>query len=200
LFFLAGHETSASNLTMTLYELSINPLVQQKAYNEVVSILGKYNKDSAKNLTFENVTNLEYMSMVLKETLRKWNPVITLIRVANRDCNVSDCTIPKDTTVMLSLHTIHHDPETWPNPDKFDPERFTKENSCNRHPYAWLPFSAGPRSCIGNKFSLLEMKLALACILQKFRIEPDPDYKLEFGRNITIRPKDPLKVILKLRD
>jgi len=190
LFFLAGHETSATALTWALYEMAKNPEVQKKAREEVITIVGKN-----KTPSWDDLNKLEYIHMILKETLRLWDPVIAISRSTDKQVTIGNYKIPKDTLVMLSLYSIHHHPDIWPEPYKFDPERFTQDNSQNRHPYAWLPFSAGPRSCLGNKFSLLEMKLTLALILQKFQFELDPTYKLEIDRNITIRPKESLRLI-----
>jgi len=192
LFFLAGHETSASSLTWTLYELSQNPTIQQRARDEVMKQIGPDNVPS-----WDDLSKLDYVSNVIKESLRLWNPVNGIMRITNTPMTLCDYQIPVGTTVFISFFSIHHDPNIWPDPYKFDPDRFTQENSATRHPYAWLPFSAGPRSCIGNKFSLLEMKLTIAMMLQKYQILPDPSYKLTIDRNITIRPKDHLKVILK---
>jgi len=120
--------------------------------------------------------------------------VIGIARYSNAPVTIGNYLVPKDTLVFLSFYTIHHDPKVWPDPEKFDPERFSQDNSQNRHPYAWMPFSAGPKSCIGNKFSLLEMKMALALILQKFKFELDSSYILEIDRNITLRPKKSLEL------
>jgi cytochrome P450 len=192
LFFVAGHETSASALTWALYELSRNEDIQRKAREEVLKVVGSVNVP-----TWDDLAKLDYLTMVLKETLRLWTPVSGIMRVTNKQVTLCDYVVPEGTVVFIAISAIHYDEKIYPEPLKFDPERFNQENVGKRHVYAWLPFSAGPRSCIGNKFSLLEMKLTLAMILQKFSMEPDPTFKLVIDRNITIRPKDHLRVILK---
>jgi cytochrome P450 len=200
LFFVAGHETSASALTWTLHELSLNQAVQQKAYEEVRSVFGADIKaDRSRMPTYDEVCKLDYIQMVLRETLRKWTPAAGVFRIASKDVKIGEYLVPKGTIVFASFFAIHLDPKIYPDPEKFDPERFTAEENVKRHAYAWLPFSVGPRSCIGSKFSMLEMKAVLAMLLHRFVIKPDPSFKLELGRGITTRPKNGLRVLLEPR-
>jgi len=193
-FFLAGHETSAVTLTWVLYELSLNQEIQKKAREEVDFVLnGKSDPD------WDDVSKLDYIQMIVKETLRKHPPVIATARMAAEPVNIGGYSIPTGTFVLLSIYAIHHDEKQWPDPYRFDPERFTVERSEGRDPYAWVPFSAGPRNCLGMKFAITEMKITLAIILKRFEIFPDPSYKLTIGRSLTLRTANSLHLKLKPR-
>jgi len=192
-FFLAGHETSSTALTWVFYELAKNQDVQTKAREEVFKILGKN-----KTPNWDDLNKLDYIHMILKEILRLWAPSIGIVKTTKNPTKILGYNIPVGTFTLLSIFNVHRNPDVWPNPNKFDPERFTQDNSQNRHPYAWIPFSAGPKSCIGNKFALLEMKVLLASVLQKFKFTIDPNYKVEFDKSITIRPKPTLPITFSL--
>ncbi|KAK4873882.1 hypothetical protein RN001_013242 [Aquatica leii] len=175
IFFFAGFETVSTMMSYVCYELAINPDVQDKLRKEVDETL----EDSNGEFTYDNVTNMKYLDMVISEALRKWPPVI----VADRRC-VKPFTIEpknlgeprlhleKGSVIICPLRAIHLDPKYYPNPEKFDPERFNDENKHNILPYTYLPFGVGPRNCIGSRFALLEGKLVVAEIISKFEIVP----------------------------
>ncbi|CAG2179558.1 unnamed protein product [Oppiella nova] len=113
------------------------------------------------------------MECVLNETMRLYPPVITFVsRECLQDYKYKDITIPKGSTVNFSTYYMHHDPDYWPEPEKFDPLRFSPERKHEIHPSSWQPFGSGPRNCIGMRFALFEAKMALAKILMKYRLEP----------------------------
>lgn len=107
--------------------------------------------------------------MVINETLRMFSPAKRLDRVASNDYEYNGLKIDKGQIIMVPIYTLHHDPEIYPNPDVFDPERFNEENRKTRENVVFLPFGAGPRNCIGLRFALMEMKLFLSTILSKYR-------------------------------
>jgi len=167
LFFLAGHETTASTLCWALKLLALYPDFQDKAREEVDRVL----KGTHPNAN--NMKDLTYLEMVIKEVLRFSSPAAFVpSRVTTKDIQVGDVFIPKNTKIGYDIYTIHHHPDFWPNPEIFDPDRFDKD--MKQHPYAYLPFSQGKRNCIGMNFSLIQQRVFLAMVLQKFKIStPD---------------------------
>ncbi|XP_035829253.1 cytochrome P450 3A16 isoform X2 [Aplysia californica] len=161
LFLFAGYETSATALSFTLFLLALNPECLQKAQEEVDQVLkGKFPD-------YNSTQSLHYLDMCLNEGMRLFPPTPLLERMCSGDIELRGIRIPKGMSVTFPVSAIHHDPELWPEPEKFIPERFTTENKAKRHPYAHLPFGQGPRNCVGKRLALLEMKVALAAILQK---------------------------------
>eukprot|EP01116_Phalansterium_solitarium_P001904 TRINITY_DN1173_c0_g1_i7.p2 TRINITY_DN1173_c0_g1~~TRINITY_DN1173_c0_g1_i7.p2 ORF type:complete len:251 (+),score=59.05 TRINITY_DN1173_c0_g1_i7:795-1547(+) len=166
LFFVAGHETTAAALAWHMYLLASHCDVQDKARREVDKVL------QFKNVDFQSQKQLHYLDCVIKESMRLFPPASNITsRVAAEETVIDGYRIPKGTVVGVSMYTIHHDPEFWPDPEKFDPDRFVAENSEGRDPYSYLPFSMGFKNCIGSNFSLIEQRMFLASILQSFHIE-----------------------------
>ncbi|KAK4829588.1 hypothetical protein QYF61_005688 [Mycteria americana] len=124
---------------------------------------------------YQNVQELPYLDMVIAETLRMYPPAFRFTREAAKDCVVLGQRIPAGAVIETAVGHLHHNPEFWPEPEKFIPERFTEEAKKERHPFAYLPFGAGPRGCIGMKMGLLETKITLLRILQKFQFKACPE-------------------------
>jgi cytochrome P450 family 9 len=199
LFFLAGFDTTESMVTFTLYELAINPEVQEKLYQEVKESVD----ENSGEFSYEVINKLEYLDMVVQESLRKYPPAVRTDRKCYRPFKLpeTDFVIPKDMIVVLPIYPVHHDPEYWPKPEKFDPERFTKENSSKRHPCAFAPFGHGPRNCIGNRFALTEGKAAIAHLVLNFSFEPCEKtmIPLVFASSSPLKPTDNTPLRLKPR-
>ncbi|KAG4072089.1 hypothetical protein HA402_015588 [Bradysia odoriphaga] len=170
-FFNAGFETSSTTLTFCMYELSINEDIQRKARESVIKVLEKHGNE----YTYEAVNDMEYVEQCINETLRLHSPALGTARIAKRDYPIpkTNIIIEKGTTVTIPFSGIHLDPDIYPNPRKFDPDRFSPEEVEKRHPFAFLPFGEGPRICIGMRFAVLEMKIALAKILTNFEFALD---------------------------
>ncbi|KAJ8729799.1 hypothetical protein PYW07_016837 [Mythimna separata] len=175
LFFLAGFETVSTAMSFLMYELAVNPEVQEKLAQEI--------KDTdAKNggkFDFNSIQNMTYMDMVVSEVLRLWPPGLALDRVCTKDYNLGkpndkaeDYIVPKGTAIAIPVYAIHRDPQYFPNPEKFDPERFSDENKHNIPVFAYMPFGIGPRNCIGSRFALCEVKVMVYQILQHMVISP----------------------------
>uniref|UniRef100_A0A1B6LVT2 Cytochrome P450 n=1 Tax=Graphocephala atropunctata TaxID=36148 RepID=A0A1B6LVT2_9HEMI len=164
-FIVAGYETSASALSWALYELALNPDVQLRLQEEV---------DSVEEWTYENILGLQYLDMVLNETLRKYPSVPFLIRKCGENYRVpeSDMVLEKGSLIGVSLYGLHMDPKLFPDPDKFDPERFGPNPSHEIKPYTYLPFGEGPRFCIGTRFAKVQSKVGLATMMRHFTVEP----------------------------
>jgi len=170
LFFIAGFETTASTMSFCLYELSLNRDIQQKVRDEIMEV----RKNNNGKITVDSLKDLNYMEMVLSETLRMYPPVPALFRICTKEYTIPDTktTIDIGTKIMIPAWSIHHDEKYWKNPNKFDPERFSQENKANIINGTYLPFGEGPRFCIGMRFAQMELKLALAEILTKYEVTP----------------------------
>uniref|UniRef100_A0A8C9C411 unspecific monooxygenase n=1 Tax=Phocoena sinus TaxID=42100 RepID=A0A8C9C411_PHOSS len=167
IFIFAGYETTSSCLSFILYELATRPDVQQKLQEEVDATFP--NKAPP---TYEALVQMEYLDMVLNESLRIFPIAGRIERVCKKDVEVNGVFIPKGTTVVVPLFVLHNDPELWPEPEEFRPERFSKKNKESINPYTYLPFGIGPRNCIGMRFVIMNMKLALVRVLQNFSFKP----------------------------
>lgn len=171
IFFVAGFETSSTTMVNCLFELARNPEIQDKLRSEILKVCGEG------NLTYESVSSVEYLNMVIDETLRKHPVVDALMRTSNQSYPVpnSDLRIPEGTLTFIPVHALHHDPEYYPDPDRFDPERFNAVNRNSRHPFVYLPFGEGPRNCIGMRFGLMQTRVGLITVLRSFRVKPCPN-------------------------
>ncbi|XP_050514474.1 cytochrome P450 4d2-like [Diabrotica virgifera virgifera] len=196
-FMFEGHDTTSSGIAYTLYALAENPDVQKKLYNEIVDTLGS---DKNMDLTISNLNDLKYLDIVVKEAFRKYPPVPMIERKIVEDMDLDATTVPKGTDVSIFLYGMNHDPKVFPNPDKFEPERFLPESISSRHTFAYLPFSAGPRNCIGQKFAVYEVKLSVIKFLLKFELIQDPNFIPQHGLTSVLKSKNGLKVKPRLRD
>ena len=168
-FFLAGFETVSTFLTFTLYELALNPQIQDRLRKEIQSVEGK--------MTYDKVLGLKYLDMVVCESLRRWPPAVTTDRQVSKDFIIEPVKpgekkllLEKGAVCWLPVFAIHNDARFYPNPEKFDPERFSEENKHKINPSVYIPFGSGPRNCIGSRFALLEGKLLLSYILKNFEV------------------------------
>ncbi len=162
--FLAGYETTAAALAWAYQFMFERPEVADKLHAEADSVLGQ------RTPTISDVASLPYTKMVLQEALRLRPPSFWTPRVALTDDEIDGYPIKAGTTVAPVTYVIHHHPEIWEDPERFDPERFLPERSQNRHRAAWIPFALGQHQCIGKEFAMLEGQLVLANLAQRFRI------------------------------
>uniref|UniRef100_A0A182S591 Uncharacterized protein n=1 Tax=Anopheles funestus TaxID=62324 RepID=A0A182S591_ANOFN len=170
IFFTAGFETSSSAMTYTLYELALNQELQQRARDCVMDALEKH----AGVLSYESSKNMLYLDQCIYETLRKYPPVAILERTVAKPYRLSDTNIVlhRGMKIMIPAYAIHHDPDIYPNPATYDPERFTPERMARRDPCAYLPFGEGPRICIGLRFGMMQARIGLALLLKHFQVLP----------------------------
>ncbi|XP_064097741.1 cytochrome P450 4C1-like isoform X2 [Macrobrachium nipponense] len=186
-FMFEGHDTTAAAINWSLYLLGTHPEIQARVHEELDTVFG----DEDRPVTMSDLRELKTTENCIKEALRLFPSVPFIGRELTEEVVIDNYRIPKGTTIMIVPFRIHRDPEQFPRPEVFDPDRFLAENCKDRHPYAYVPFSAGPRNCIGQKFALLEEKLLLCSILRKFKVESDirrEDLKL-LGELI-LRPED----------
>ena len=180
---IAGHETTALLMTWLFYCLGCNPDVEAQLHDEVDRTL------NGRLPTFEDIPNLVYTRQVVDETMRVYPPAYALSRACNDADVVGDFAVSPDSIITLSPYITHRLPEFWDEPDRFDPERFTPAKSAARHRFAYIPFGAGPRQCIGNGFALTEGVLLAAAIAQRFRLRIPEGYAAELSPQITLHPK-----------
>jgi cytochrome P450 len=184
-FLLAGSDTTATSLTFTMYLLTRHQDVQDSVREEVRSVLG------GRRPTPSHLDALPSVERVLKEAMRLYPAAPVLIRRAVRPTVVDGHAIPAGAYVYVSPWVTHRHPSYWPDPERFDPERFRPEEESRRPRYAWFPLGGGPRSCIGNHFAMLQMKLAVTMLLQRYRFtETLRHVPLEVG--VTIRAARPV--------
>ncbi|OXB82762.1 UNVERIFIED_CONTAM: hypothetical protein H355_000460 [Colinus virginianus] len=193
IFVFGAYETTSSTLSYISYHLAIHPDVQKQLQDEIDATLP--NKATP---TYDVVMQMEYLDMVVNESLRLYPAGGRIERVCKKTVEYNGVTIPEGMVVMIPVYVMHRDPEYWPNPEEFRPERFSKENRKNIEPYTFLPFGAGPRNCIGMRFALLVMKVALVVLLQNFSFKPckDTPIPLVLDTKGFMQPKKP--IILKM--
>lgn len=192
-FIFAGQATTATAVIFVVYQLAQNPDWQHKCREEVERVLGP-GKDT---IEYDDVTHFTYLTQCIKETLRLYPPAFAAAKISDIELQIDGYTIPKGTTVNLSMQSIHYNPLVWKDPKTFDPDRFSAKNMDNTHPYAYLPFSAGQRNCIGQLFAMTELKVLLAKLIRAYEITLQPGYKLERCIRSSILPKDNLMISLK---
>ncbi|CAH0547234.1 unnamed protein product [Brassicogethes aeneus] len=196
-FMFEGHDTASTAIGFTFLALAENIKYQNKVYEELVEILGP---DSNEGVTVSQLNDLKYLDLVIKEAMRVYSPVPLIGRSLDNDCVLDGIKIPKDTTVNIFLYGMNRNPNIFPNPDLFDPERFLPENQSTRHNFAYIPFSAGPRNCIGQKFAVLELKTIIAKVLRKFEVLPLPNFKPEIGMCSVLKSRNGIVMQLKRRN
>ncbi|XP_061191272.1 cytochrome P450 4V2-like isoform X2 [Saccostrea echinata] len=165
-FMFEGHDTTAAAMNWAVHLIGADPQVQAKVHEEMDQVFG----DSDRPATMNDLKEMRYLECCIKEALRLFPSVPFFGRKLTEDCQFDEYKIPKGTTVIITPPGLHRDTRYFPDPEKFDPDRFSPENSLKRHPYSYVPFSAGPRNCIGQKFALLEEKVMLSNIFRKFSV------------------------------
>ncbi|XP_006898397.1 PREDICTED: leukotriene-B(4) omega-hydroxylase 2-like [Elephantulus edwardii] len=166
-----GHDTTASGLSWVLYNLAKHPEYQVRCRKEVQELLRDRQPEE---IEWDDLAQMPFLTMCIKESLRLYPPVTIASRCCTQDIVLPDGrVIPKGVICLISIFGTHHNPSVWPNPEVYDPFRFDLENSQKRSPLAFIPFSAGPRNCIGQTFALTEIKVVLALTLLRFRVLPD---------------------------
>ncbi|NWV43453.1 CP46A hydroxylase, partial [Grantiella picta] len=189
-FFVAGHETSANQMTFTVMALGQHPEILERAQAEVDEVLG-----AKRDVDYEDLGKLTYLSQVLKESLRLYPPVSGTLRRLEKEHTINGIRIPADTTIFLSTYIMGRMEKFFKDPLTFDPDRFSKD--APKPYYCYFPFSLGPRSCIGQVFAQMEVKVVMAKLLQRFEFQLVPGQSFKLVEAGTIRPLD--GVICKLK-
>ncbi len=191
--FVAGHETTANALTWTWYLLSQHPDVEAKLHEEIDSVL------AGRLPTADDFPKLRYTEMVFAESMRLYPPAWTLGRRVLSDYQVGQYVLAAGSIVLMSSWVTHHDPRYFPEPFKFDPERWTLEARESRPKFSYFPFGGGPRVCIGEQFAWMEGVLLIATIAQQWKMRLAPDQIVEPKAMITLRPRHGMQMVLERR-
>nr|XP_022910600.1 cytochrome P450 4C1-like [Onthophagus taurus] len=194
-FMFEGHDTTTAAINWALFLLGNHQDIQDKVYEEVNQVFQNY-----ENLTINSLNDLKLLERCCKEALRLYPSVPAIGRELTRDIVLGGYLVPADCTVAVEILSLHRNPKVYSNPDNFDPDRFLPENTKNRHPYAYVPFSAGPRNCIGQKFAIYEEKIILAYILKNYKItSTQTEETIKPMVELILRPKDGLFIKLEPR-
>ncbi|XP_074485762.1 cytochrome P450 3A30-like [Sebastes fasciatus] len=196
IFVFAGYETSATTLVFLAYNLARNPEVMKRLQEEIDSTFP--NKGA---VHYEDLMQMEYLDSVVDECLRLYPPAGRLERTAKETVKIGGITIPKGMLVMIPVYTVHRDPELWPEPEQFKPDRFSKQNKQSINPYTYLPFGLGPRNCLGMRFALMMVKLALVEVLQNysFSVCEETEIPLTMSPEGLVGPLKPIKLKIVTR-
>jgi cytochrome P450 len=188
--FLAGHETTANALTWTWYLLDRNPEARERLEGEAAAL-------ASNPAAAEDLNRLPYARRVAQEAMRIYPPVWMFNRLALGTDVLGGYSIPPGTTVFIPPWVLHRHPLWWQHPDRFDPDRFTSARSAGRPRYVYLPFGAGPRTCIGSHLALMEMQVVLALVTSRYRLRLTSDHPVSAQALITTRPRTPIMMRLE---
>jgi cytochrome P450 len=188
---LAGYETTASALTWTFYLLCQSPEVMSNLQAEVKEVL------NGNRPRYTDLPRLKYAGMVFKESLRLYPPAWILGRKGIEDDELGDFSVPAGTILAISPYTLHRHPGFWEHPDLFDPTRFSPDKSNKLNRFAYIPFGAGPRQCIGNNLAMLEGQLAIAMIVQRYNLTLVADLPVKPEAIFVLRPDRNMRVMLE---
>jgi cytochrome P450 len=181
--FFAGHETSATSLSWIHYLLSQHPTERAKLRAEVERVLG------GRTPTMQDLDELHYTEQIVNESLRLYSPIHSISRVALEADTLGGYSIPQGATIYVSLYATHRLAEFWPDPDRFDPERFRPEENERRPRFAFIPFAAGHRNCVGGTTAIAELKLAVALLAQRYELDLAPGHRVEAAAGTTMYPR-----------
>jgi cytochrome P450 len=192
-FLLAGQETTSLALTWTWYLLSQNPRARQRLEDELDVVLG------GRPPEYPDLANLPYVRMVIDEAMRLYPPAWGFSRQALADDRLGGFQLPRGWLAFVIPYVLHRLPAFWTDPEAFDPERFSPERSADRPKFAYIPFGAGPRQCIGNQFALIETQLIVATLAQAYRLQLVPHHRADPWPLITLRPRYGMPMIIERR-
>uniref|UniRef100_A0A4D5RV80 Putative cytochrome n=1 Tax=Ixodes scapularis TaxID=6945 RepID=A0A4D5RV80_IXOSC len=191
LFFIAGSDTVTITLTWTAYSLALHPECQKKVIEEIDNAV-KQN-----GVTYESIKDMPYLEAVINETLRLYPPDSLLMRRCTQETSVAGIKIHPGMAIEIQIHGMHRDPEFFPEPDCFKPERFLPENKEALVPYTYQAFGVGPRNCVGQRMGMLQTKATLACLLQKIKFQRCSETQVPLKlrtRSLILQPTEPVKL------
>ena len=192
-FMVAGHETTANGMAWMWHLLALDAASRERMLDEVDSVLG------GRRPTAEDVPRLPWTNACFQEALRYFSPIWVVPRTSVADDEIDGYRIPRGSTVLVPVNAVHHDPRFWPDPERFDPTRFLPENAGDHHRFAYLPFGAGQRICIGRSFALMEATLITAMMSQRFVFDAVPGHPVEPEATLTLRPRRGVRMVARRR-
>jgi cytochrome P450 len=191
--FLAGHETTANLLTWTWFLLAQNPDAERELFDEIERVLQR------RTPTLADLPNLPHAEMVIRESLRLFPPAPGVVREPIEDVTIGEFLVPKGSLISIHTFTMQRDARFFPEPERFDPSRFQAGWEQRIPRYAYLPFGAGPRVCIGNSFAMMEARLILATVAQQWRMRLEADQEIVPIQLVTVRAKNGIRMRLDRR-
>ena len=191
-FVFAGHDTTGSTSSFLFYLLAKHPELQQKCRDEVTSVMGDRNE-----VEWEDIGKLTYLTCFIKESIRLYSTVIIISKKLKKPIIIDGYEIPANISIDIGVGLIHKNAMYWPDPYKFDPTRFSEENMNKQHPYAFIPFSAGSRNCIGQNFAMAEVKIIAAKLIKNFHVSLQAGYEIDPTVKVVLAPSDNLPLIFK---
>ncbi|XP_049267338.1 cytochrome P450 4c3-like [Rhipicephalus sanguineus] len=194
----AGSDTSTCAISWCIYFLGLHPEIQRRVHEELDAVFGDHEDMGC---TQEDLKRLQYMECCVKETLRLCPSFPCVGTTLDQDLTIDGCTLPKGVDCFIVLYSLHRNPNEFEKPDEYIPERFTSEENSRRHPFSYIPFSAGPKNCLGQKFVMMEIKIVLAKILSKFTVKSTcPIEELQMTFDIVLKAKGGLPVPFRKRN
>ncbi|XP_017769643.1 PREDICTED: cytochrome P450 4g15-like isoform X2 [Nicrophorus vespilloides] len=192
----AGQDTTTVSVGFALSLLGLNPDIQDKLVMEIDKVFG----DSERALDYEDCKNLPYMEQVIQETWRLYPPIPLMGKMPTEDIQLDEYTLPKGCTIAVMIMKVHRDPSQYPRPNVFDPDNFLPERIKQRSPYSFIPFSAGHRTCIGQRYAMLLIKVLLANILRRYTVTSTvPMKEFQLAAQTTLKRKDGFRIRLRKR-
>jgi cytochrome P450 len=192
-FMFGGHDTITSGMSWTLYCLAKHPTHQDKIREEVRSVLM-----GREWLEYDDLKDLNYTTWCIKEAMRLYPPAYSVLKRLNEDTLLDDVMIPKGSKIAISINNLHHNPEVWEQPDEYNPLRFHPSNAVDRNPYAYMPFSAGYRNCIGQNFALNEERVVIAMLCHRFQFSLVASHKVEMMPTLILKTRNDILLEVKL--
>uniref|UniRef100_A0A8D8ZJX1 Cytochrome P450 4c3 n=1 Tax=Cacopsylla melanoneura TaxID=428564 RepID=A0A8D8ZJX1_9HEMI len=198
----AGFDTVKITMAIILNMLAIHPEIQDKVYNEILTVCGDRN-DTAP--TYDQLLSCQLLTRVIKETVRMFPAASFIARSSPHDIQCGGYTLPAGASFVVFIYGIHRDPQLWPNPHQFDPDRFLPAATVQRNPHAYLPFSLGARNCIGYKYAMIYLKTTLSTVLRRYRVLPgdrcrtEADIRFEFGLTLRLLPGNDIRLEIRRR-
>ena len=198
-FMFAGHGTATAVFTWAIYVLARNPKEQELLHAELDEVFGG---DLHCDVTREHLRELRYLDMVVREAMRLYPSDVFIGRRTDEECVIDGWVIPPDTDLTMNIYYIHRHPDVWEEPDKFDPERFSPERrqGSTRSAFSYIPFSAGPRNCVGQRFAIQEEKVLLCKFFRRFAVTcKDKEEELMINSEISFQLDQKLDIRVKRR-
>ncbi|XP_036150268.1 cytochrome P450 4V2, partial [Monomorium pharaonis] len=191
-------------INFVIFLLAFFPEIQEKVYKELLEIYGTKNSKGY-TIKYEDLEHMHYLTCVIKETLRLFPTFPIIGRYLEADLKIGNNVVPKGTNIGISIFQMHRDETYWPNPLKFDPERFLPQNLQNSQLFCYMPFSSGPRNCIAEKYAMIKMKVILATLIRTFVFKVSETDKIEIDKikldmNVELITVEPLKIIVEKRN
>ena len=194
---ILGHDTTGSGISWILYNLSRHPEIQTKAREEIDAILKDRSNDT---ILWDDLNEMPFLSRCIKESLRLHPPVHGISRQTTVPTTIDGKVVPPHTTLTVNIYNALHNPTVWENPMKYDPDRFLTQNTIKMDSHAFIPFSAGPRNCIGQNFAMHEMKTVVARILREFVLKPGCTEEVKMFAGLVLRPESTIPILFESRD